>query len=496
MEEIDSPNDQSFTPLVEQVLKIEDVTLGPPAGESTAKLNGKVIVRYRGRLLQPREAALARLSEGLLSHNISPILTQEDGRDSVLLVEDPYIRLIEPVFQIEEIIWGAPPPEASSLRYRQEIIARYRGRLRIGSEEAYDVLVDSLRPIHTMPMLREAGGLQEIALVRRLEESRPPKPWINLLLFVLTVVSVLFAGAIYAYSGPVPDGMIPTLQAILGDLAGGIPFAAGLMSILLAHEFGHYLAGRYHGARVTLPYFIPFPYPFSIIGTMGAFIQLKAPTKNKKALFDLGAAGPLAGLVVALVVLLAGLSLSDLDRIPLFARPGEAFTLEGNSVIYLLAKFAVFRELLPEPLTFAGTPPALYWLRYFFTGFPTPLGATDVILHPLAWAGWVGLLVTALNLIPAGQLDGGHVIYTLFGARARVLWPFIIVALLLLGIVWRGWWIWAGLVFVLGRFYAEPMDQITPLNRRRKVLAVITLLIFLLVFSPVPIRIISSGGIF
>ncbi len=137
----------------------------------------------------------------------------------------------------------------------------------------------------------------------------------------------------------------------------------------------------------------------------------------------------------------------------------------------------------------AAVPPLLYWLRYFFTGTPTPIGGQDVILHPIAWAAWIGLLVTALNLIPAGQLDGGHIVNGLFGQkRAILLLPVILVCLALLGLVWVGWWLWAFLIFFLGRVYAEPLDQITPLDPKRKALAVVCLVIFILVFTPVPLR--------
>jgi membrane-associated protease RseP (regulator of RpoE activity) len=128
-----------------------------------------------------------------------------------------------------------------------------------------------------------------------------------------------------------------------------------------------------------------------------------------------------------------------------------------------------------------------YWVQYFFTGKPLPLGGVDVMLHPVAWDGWAGLLVTALNLIPAGQLDGGHVIYVLMGKRAITLLPLILVGLVLLGFFWPGWWLWAFLIFLLGRFHAEPLDQITPLDPPRRALAVAGLLIFFLVFSPVPL---------
>jgi membrane-associated protease RseP (regulator of RpoE activity) len=262
-------------------------------------------------------------------------------------------------------------------------------------------------------------------------------------------------------------------------------FAVALMSILLAHEFGHYLAGRFHHTQVTLPYFIPFPLP--PFGTMGAFIQLKEPPKNKRTLLDIGIAGPLAGLVVAIPVLILGLALSQLDQIPPFLPRGQVIQIEGNSILYLLSKLVVFGKLLPAPVDYGGLTPLLYWVRYFFTGQPIPWGGFDVILHPVAWAAWAGLLVTALNLIPAGQLDGGHVLYVLLGRNATFLLPFILVSLAMLGFVWPGWWLWAFLIFLLGRFHAEPLDQITPLDPPRRVVAVLGVIIFFLVFTPVPL---------
>jgi membrane-associated protease RseP (regulator of RpoE activity) len=143
--------------------------------------------------------------------------------------------------------------------------------------------------------------------------------------------------------------------------------------------------------------------------------------------------------------------------------------------------------MLPEPTSYQGLPPLLYWIRYFFTGRPLPLGGLDVQLHPVAWAGWAGLLVTALNLIPAGTLDGGHILYVLLGKRMRAIFPYILGALVAMVFVWSGWWLWAALLFMLGRVYAEPLDQITPLDPRRKMLAIFALIIFVLVFTPVPL---------
>ncbi len=387
---------------------------------------------------------------------------------------DTLTPLVRRVLNVSDITTGAA---------NQSFLVRYRGLLYRDSEQAYDDLTQWLQPYGLMPLFRKEDGQHVIYLTQDSYKTRPSNPWVNLVLFLLTVFSVMFAGVMYTYDGPLPEdpgGMVLTL---LRNLHTGIPFAASLLGILLAHEFGHYLAGRYHGAHVTLPYFLPLP--ISPFGTMGAFINMKKPPKNKRILLDIGIAGPLAGLVVALPVLLYGLSLSRVDTISV--PPGSAFQLEGNSILYLLAKYAVFGEWLPAPADYGGLSPILYWLRYFFTSQPLPIGGMDVMIHPVAWAGWAGLLVTALNLVPAGQLDGGHLVYVLLGQRSKKLWPFIMVSLALLGLAWSGWWLWAVLLFFLGRFYAEPLDQITGLDKRRKWIAVLGVIIFFLVFTPVPL---------
>ncbi len=387
--------------------------------------------------------------------------------------------LVARVFRVEEITWGD-----------EAFVVRYRGQLTIPSERAYAQLHAALRPLGITPLFRIEEGRQTIVLVRGIHASKPSNPRVNLLLFVLTLLSVLLAGGLYGYQGAGPGAEGLSWGAfLLAVMRQGVPFAVSMLSILLAHEFGHYLAARYHNTRVTLPYFLPFP--FSPFGTMGAFIQLKEPPRNKRVLLDIGIAGPLAGLVVAIPVLLIGLRLSTLDTLPGVVPPNVSFSLEGNSLLYLLAKFAVFGKFLPAPPDYGSLSPLLYWLRYFFTGRPLPLGGQDVMLHPVAWAGWAGLLVTALNLIPAGQLDGGHVLYVLLGRRARAVLPFILGALVLLGTVWSGWWLWAFLIFMLGRVYAEPLDQITGLDPRRRAVALLGLVVFVLVFTPVPLVIVG-----
>jgi membrane-associated protease RseP (regulator of RpoE activity) len=391
---------------------------------------------------------------------------------------DPYMTHVKSVFRIEDVTWGND---------KQNYLVRYRGELLIDSQDAYEKLSKSLQSLDVTPLFRVEDGLETIVLLKGIVKPRPSNPWINLILFILTGISVIFAGTFFEYSGPLSTDLNEVLPHLLPTLYRGMAFAASLLAILLAHEFGHYLAARYHRSAVTLPYFIPFP--LSPFGTMGAFIQLKEPPKNKRILLDIGIAGPLAGLVIAVPLLFLGLYLSRTDKLPLILPQGQAISLEGNSLLYLMMKFIVFGEWLPAPANFAGINPIIYWLRYFFTGQPAPFGAVDVLLHPVAWAGWAGLLITALNLIPAGQLDGGHILYALFGKRSRIVLPFILIALIILGTVWSGWWLWAFLIFLLGRSHAEPLDQITPLDSRRKALAVFGLVVFLFVFTPIPLSV-------
>ena len=367
----------------------------------------------------------------------------------------------------------------------KDFAVRFRGHLVMDSMQAYSMAAESFRPLGYTPLFRKDGDTHVVLALAGTINPGPSRLWINYLMFGLTVISVWFTGASYGYAGP-------ALQSVgdwLSFIAAGWPFVLTMLGILVAHEFGHYLAARYHKVAVTLPYFIPFP--FSPFGTMGAFIQLKAPPTNRRVLLDIGIAGPLAGFVVAVPVLIFGLLTSSVGSIPAVLPSGGAMSFEGNSILYVAAKFLVFHQLLPAPASYGGLPPLLYMLRYYLVATPTPLGGSDVMLNSVAWAGWAGLLVTGLNLIPAGQLDGGHALYVLVGRNARRLVPVIIVALVLLGFVWSGWWLWAAIIFFLGRTFAEPLDQITDLDPTRKLLAILALVIFVLVITPVPLTILQ-----
>lgn len=363
-------------------------------------------------------------------------------------------------------------------------MARYRGELlNEESAQAYDRLADALSVHEITPLFRVEDGGQVIYLTPKLPPPPPANVRTNIILFILTVFSVMLAGA--QPEGPLPADLTGQLLSLVRSIFTGWPFAVSLLGILLAHEFGHYFMSRYHKTPATLPYFIPLPPPIGLLGTMGAAILLRGTPKNKRILFDIGIAGPLAGLIVAIPVLLLGLHRSHLG--PIVANPGGY--IEGNSLVYLWAKYITFGRLLPSPAAAQGFA---YWLRYFFTGHPIPYGGTDVFIDPVAFAGWGGLLVTGLNLIPVGTLDGGHVIYGLFGDKASKAFPYILAVLLLLGLAWSGWWLWAVLLLWLGRVRAQPLDQITALDPPRRLLGVLMLIIFFLVFMPVPMTLLTG----
>jgi membrane-associated protease RseP (regulator of RpoE activity) len=393
--------------------------------------------------------------------------------------------LVQRIFRIDDLMLGDP---------QKGWVVRYRGHLLDDdSAAAYDLLADSVRAYGLTPLFRQEGDRQTIYIAPSLPEVKKRLPTVNIILFVLTVFSVMLAGVMLAGATEAtpPSDTGAQMLWMLKNIFTGWPFALSLLGILLAHEFGHYLMSRHHKTDATLPYFIPFP--FSILGTMGAFIQMQSVPKNKHILFDIGVAGPLAGLVVAVPVLFLGLWLSRLGPIE-YAQGGF---LEGNSLLYLFAKFVVFGKLLPAPVNLEGLSPVVYWLKYFFTGTPVPYGGMDVQISPIAMAGWAGLLVTALNLIPVGTLDGGHVAFGLFGEKAHKAFFFIIGFLVILSIlpflftfslasINVSWFFWIFILQWLGRVRTVPLDDITALDPKRRALGYFMLIVFLLVFSPVP----------
>jgi Zn-dependent protease len=350
--------------------------------------------------------------------------------------------LLAGVMEIQDVTTGALQGRA----------VRVRGRFLIDPSEAYRRLAPWFRERGRTVMFRREDGADVILIVPGVIRPSPNKLWTPIVLAVVTVVSMLAAYVLFQ------SGAELTREGILGAVAEGWGFVASLLAILVCHEFGHYLMARHFGVAVTLPYLIPLP--ISPFGTMGAVIRMKDIPPNRRAMLLIGAAGPLAGLVVAIPVLLYGLSLSGVT-----ALPASGYSMEGNSLLYAGLKYLVFGRYLPS-------------------------GGEDVFLHPVAFAGWAGLLVTSFNLIPAGQLDGGHIAYALLGHRTRILNWAMIGALLLMGLLWQGWFLWAFLVFIFSRARVRPMDDVSPLTPVGIVVAVSLLVLFVLTFTPVPLRII------
>lgn len=379
--------------------------------------------------------------------------------------------IVRRYFRVDDITQGDPA---------KDFLVRYRGQLLMDSIEAFDGLSEALRHYRLTPLFRKDENDGHIVmLVPSLPDPKPSNAWINVALFLATVLSVIYIGT-YMVEPEMLAGATSDQEILwLSLLHGGFPYAASLLSILLAHEFGHYLMTRYHKTVATLPYFIPVPIG---LGTLGAVIVWKQPPRNKRTLFDVGVAGPLAGLVVAIPVVLYGLYVSKTGLVT--QAPNSV--MEGNSILYLLSKYIIFGKLLPAPASYGNLSPVLYWIRYFFTGYPLPIGGTDVHISPIAMAGWVGLLVTALNLIPAGQLDGGHVMYVLFGQKLKLIFPVIIVIMGLLSYFYFGWWLWIFLLLIFGRQSADPLDQITELDPGRRALAYFMIFVFIMVFMPIP----------
>jgi len=377
-------------------------------------------------------------------------------------------------YLLQEAVAGLFQVESVELDARQPGAIHLRGRFLVESDQAYPQVFRRFQELGYTPFFRDDGarGQRITAMPGRLPTARPN--WrLPLALFLATVLSTLFAGMEWLPQRP-----------LWQNLLSGVPFAAGLLTILLAHEMGHYLVGRRLGVPVSLPHFIPFPLP--PLGTMGAFIQMKAPPQNRRHLLAVGIAGPLSGLLFAIPLLLLGLSRSSVQPLPM-----EPSLMEGNSILYGLLKISLFGRFLPDcsPGSLRG---ALEIVRTALYGC-LPGRGEDVFLGPLAFAGWAGLLVTGLNLIPAGQLDGGHIAYALLGRYARYLTQAIIVVLVLLAVVfrWWGWLLWAGLIFLFGRRQALPLDDVTRLKPWQMLLACLMMGIFVLTFVPVPFRVIA-----
>jgi membrane-associated protease RseP (regulator of RpoE activity) len=319
------------------------------------------------------------------------------------------------------------------------------------------------------PVLTDIPRFEHPLEAEASDEPRPRPPIhlrpLNVALFFLTLLTTTMAGADGA-GAPVLLGEPATLP----NLVAGLSFSIPLMSILFAHEMGHYLTARHYGVESSLPYFIPAPFPsLFFVGTFGAFIRMHRSPRTRREMFDIGAAGPWAGFVIAVIAIIIGLTRSEVT--PLDNSQGGLFL--GNSLLF----WGISRVVL-------GVDP----------------NSVNINVHPTALAGWIGLLVTAINLLPVGQLDGGHVVYSLLGSRwhrivSRAAWAgcglMVLIPYLLHLAFWAGWLLWFVLLIGLGLGHPATSDTDMPLRGARKIAAWATVVLFVITFIPVPVSLVQ-----
>jgi len=343
-------------------------------------------------------------------------------------------------------------------------VVQFTGHLRGKSDEVFRKIREAFAGEPVTPMLLEGeeNDVRVVIMPGRQAESAPkPTNWaLHWLLFAITLATTTWAGALHAGVNLLQHPERFTV---------GLPYSLGLLLILGSHELGHYFAAKFHGIQVTPPYFIPVPFA---LGTFGAFIKIKSLTPDRRALFDVAVAGPLAGLVFAIPALLIGLRYSEVI-------PGHGSLGFGQVGVDI------------------GSSVVLAFLANLSLGAPL-LGGSHLLLHPLAFAGWLGLIVTALNLLPIGQLDGGHISHALFGSRgARGISMVAMIGLFLLALfVWPGLMFWAFIVFfIAGTRDAPAANDLTPVGAMRTLVGYFTFLILLLIIVPVPHSLYQAMGL-
>ncbi len=324
------------------------------------------------------------------------------------------------------------------------------GQLYATPRKVYRRLQRSLHRRGFTPLLRSAPDDRvQVVLFPGVPVVGRPRYWLAGLLFVLTFVSVVLTGA--------SNQGVDVLRQP-AEIVRGLPFALALLGILGSHELGHYLVGRWRGSSASLPYFIPIPWFISFTGTLGAVIVQREPFEDRRTTLEIGIAGPLAGLAVALPLLVYGLATSQVGPLP----PGAM--VEGNSVVYMLAKLLVFGRVLPA-------------------------GGVDVYINDIAFAAWIGLLITMINLLPVGQLDGGHIAYALFGRGATYIgYGALVMCAVLAFTVSPAWGIWGVLALATGPRHPAPMNELTRLSLPHIMLAASGLALFFLLLVPVPFQ--------
>lgn len=340
------------------------------------------------------------------------------------------------------------------------------GHLSGPADQLYRPIRMHLESLGFTPFLRREGNQDVLTAMPGIMQGNPPRVGLPIVLFILTVISSTLIGALNANPDCITDFGAAIWKTLTTPqlLAGGLPFAGTLLGILLAHEMGHYIVGRMRKAPVSLPYFIPLPPPLSFTGTMGAVIVQREPMEDRRTILEIGLAGPFAGMVLAIPLLIYGLMTSPVGPPPA-PPPGcpAGYIQEGNSLLYAGMKYLVYGRVLPSE-------------------------GQDVQLNQIAWGAWIGLLVTMLNLLPVGQFDGGHAAYALLGRRADMLAYTVIGLCIALGVTFsQTWLVWGILTLLIGPRHPPPLNDISPLSWGYKAFAIAGLLLFVLLFMPVPI---------
>jgi Zn-dependent protease len=330
-------------------------------------------------------------------------------------------------------------------------------------EEKFNSLRNTLKKRDYIPMLRFEKGEHIIYVIKKIKKKDKPT-WINLSLLIATIITATLTGSIlYIEEFDIWNdnfsGLIPNILEVFNInnlFFGAVLFALPLMSILFVHEMGHYYISKKHGIRSSLPFFLPIPpiLPSFNIGTFGALISSRDPMPNKKALFDVGIAGPLAGFIVAVPITIVGIATSSIVPISDIG--------SGEPVLGISLLFLIFSSLI--------------------LNVPAGFG---INLSLIAFAGWVGLLITSINLLPAGQLDGGHIFRAFLGEKQKYAgWIAIFIMIL------TGWWFFALIIiFMIGMMHPPPLNDITKLDMKRKLLFIVALTILILCYIPYPIYI-------
>jgi hypothetical protein len=346
-------------------------------------------------------------------------------------------------------------PDAETLwNQSNDSTIAFRGHLTMDADQAYATLRECFAERGYTPLLRRQKESDVVIAIHQAFAPQRRTHWaINLILFLLTLCTTTLMGALIEQGELLLENPRLLLEQP-GLLLTGLPAALTIMGILGVHELAHYFVARRHGLDSSLPFFIPMP--FSPVGTMGAIIRIRAPWASRKALFDVGIAGPVAGLVVALPIFFFGLLTSPV--------------------------------LPPQPNSVAlGSPLLLRWMENLVHVIRQIPPGHDIYVNAVAYFAWFGVIITGYNLMPIGQLDGGHVIYALLGRWAQVVGIITLIAMFTLGaLVWNGWYVWAALIMFTGWRHPPPLNTVAPLGTTRTVVGILLFLLTILLVTPIP----------